>query len=64
LYVRESDTALALDSTTIESAVKALLTHAQQKGYDVAPDDVHREAISAYHVYYFDRPELMKALKK
>src|SRR6266571_7924226 len=64
LYVRESDTALAMDSTTVESAVKALLAHAERKGYVVSPDDIHREAISAYHVFYFDRPELMKALKK
>ena len=63
LYVRESDVTLAMDSTTIESAVKALLDHCQKKGYDVDPSHIYREAISGYHVYYFDRPELMRALK-
>jgi DNA invertase Pin-like site-specific DNA recombinase len=64
LYVRESDITLAMDSTTIESAIKVLVEHAAKKGYNVSPDDIHREAISGYHTYYFDRPELMKALKK
>ena len=63
LYVRESDITLAMDSTTIESAIKALLDHASQKGYDVSPEHIFREAISGYYTYYFDRPKLMEALK-
>src|SRR5438067_164914 len=52
-----------MDSTTIESAIKALLEHASKKGYDVSPEHIFREAISGYHTYYFDRPQLMNALK-
>src|SRR2546421_6100147 len=63
IYVRESDVSLAMDSTTIESAIKALLEHAKKEGYEVDPSHIFKEAISGYHVYYFDRPELMKMLK-
>lgn len=62
IYVRESDITLAMDSTTVESAIKALQEHAYKKGYDVSPDHIFREAISAYQTYYFDRPKLMLAL--
>ncbi|HEU5383645.1 MAG TPA: recombinase family protein [Ktedonobacteraceae bacterium] len=64
LYIRESDLTLALDSTTVESAKNALLAHAAKKNYEVSPDDIHVETISGYHTYYFERPELMKALRK
>lgn len=63
IYVRESDTNLAMDSTTVESATKALLNHAAKNNYDVSPEHVFKEAISGFYVYYFDRPELMKLLK-
>jgi site-specific DNA recombinase len=63
LYVRESDISLAMDSTTMESAVKALLARAEERGYLVYPENIYREAISGYYVYYFDRPELMRMLK-
>ena len=63
IYVRESDTTLAMDSTTVESAIKALLEHCEKEGYDVDPTHIFKEAISGYAVYYFDRPELMKMLK-
>jgi site-specific DNA recombinase len=63
IYVRESDTTLAMDSTTVESAVKALLDHAAKEGYEVDPTHIFKEAISGYSVYYFDRIELMKMLK-
>jgi hypothetical protein len=62
IYVRESDVSLAMDSTTIESAVKALLDHCRKEGYSVDPSHIFREAISGYSTYYFDRPELMKML--
>jgi DNA invertase Pin-like site-specific DNA recombinase len=63
IYVRESDISLAMDSTTMESAVKALLERAEQRGYIVYPENIYKEAISGYHTYYFDRPELMRMLK-
>jgi len=63
IYVRESDVTLAMDSTTIESAIKALLDHCKKKNYEVDPSHIFKEAISGYAVYYFDRPELMKMLK-
>ncbi len=63
IYVRQSDISLAMDSTTIESAIKALLDHAAKEGYEVSPEHIFKEAISGFHVYYFDRAELMKMLK-
>src|SRR4051794_18174938 len=63
IYVRESDTALAMDSTTVESAIKALVDHCAKEGYTVDPLHIYKEAISGYAVYYFDRSELMKMLK-
>ena len=63
IYVRESDISLGMDSTTIESAVKALLSRAEHQGYVVYPENIYKEAISGYHTYYFDRPGLMQMLK-
>ncbi|MFL5653357.1 MAG: recombinase family protein [Ktedonobacteraceae bacterium] len=63
IYVRESDISLAMDSTTVESAIKALLDHCQKKNYLIDPSHIFKEVISGYSVFYFDRTELMNMLK-
>src|SRR5690348_2150685 len=62
LYVRESDPTLA-DSTTIDSAVKALREHCTKEGYILQTQHEYKEAISAYSVPYYERPRLMEMLK-
>jgi len=62
LYVRESDESL-INSTTIESAAKAVRAYCQKEGYDLSPEHEYIEAISAYSVPYFQRKELMRMLK-
>ena len=61
IYVRESDVTLA-DSTTIESAVKACKDHCEKEKYLLLPQHQYKEAISAYMVPYFQRPQLMAIL--
>ena len=61
-YIRESDPTQA-DSTTIESAAKAVREYGENQGYIYEPRHEYKEAISAHSVPYFQRPELMKALK-
>jgi DNA invertase Pin-like site-specific DNA recombinase len=62
LYVRESDVTLA-DSTTIESAIKACKDHCEKENYLLLPQHEYKEAISAYTVPYFKRPQLMAMLE-
>jgi len=63
IYVRESDIGLATDSTTMESAMNAIRQYCRKEEYIVEPIHEFREAISGFSVPYFQRPELMKALK-
>ncbi len=62
IYVRESDPTLA-DSTTIDSAVKALRDHCAKEGYSLGSQHEYKEAISAYQVPYYERARLMDMLK-
>lgn len=61
-YIRESDPTLA-NSTTIESAAKAVREYSVKEGYDYSPTLEFREAISAYMIPYTERPELIKMLE-
>jgi hypothetical protein len=61
-YIRESDQTLA-DSTTIESAAKAVREYGQRQGYIYPPHLEFKEAISAYQVPYFQRKRLMDMLE-
>src|SRR5450759_1665528 len=61
-YIRESDERLA-ESTTIDSAAKAVREYGEKQGYIYDVVHEYREAIGAYSVPYFQRSELMKALK-
>lgn len=61
-YIRESDVTLA-DSTTIESAAKAVRDYGEKEGYLYPSHLEFKEAISAYSVPYFKRPQLMNMLK-
>lgn len=61
-YIRESDERLA-DSTTIDSAAKAIREYGEKQGYIYDPVHEYKEAISAYAVPYFQRVVLMNALK-
>ena len=61
-YIRESDITLA-DSTTIESAAKAVREYGERKGYVYPPHLEFKEAISAKETAYFQRPKLMEMLK-
>lgn len=62
-YIRESDTTMAADSTTMESQAKAVRQYAEKTGYsyDVSVHE-YREAISAYTVPYMERKVLLEAL--
>src|SRR6266496_4599451 len=61
-YIRESDVNLA-DSTTIESAAKAVREYGERMGYIYPPHLEFKEAISAHDVPYYQRPRLMAMLK-
>src|SRR2546421_10208526 len=60
-YIRESDITLA-DSTTIESAAKAVRLYGEKMGYIYDPQHEFREAIGAYTVPYMERKVLLEAL--
>ncbi len=61
-YIRESDPSLA-NSTTIESAAKAVREYGEKEGYiyDI-PTHEYKEAISAVTVPYTERQKLLKML--
>src|SRR5438876_657699 len=61
-YIRESDISLA-DSTTIDSAAKAVRDYGAKQGYIYEPQHEFKEAISAASNAYYDRPRLMDLLK-
>lgn len=61
-YIRESDPSLA-DSTTIESAARAVRMYGEKEGYIYEPQHEYKEAISAYNVPYMERKELLRLLK-
>lgn len=61
-YVRESDPTLA-NSTTIDSAAKAIRVYGLKMGYEYSQEHEYKEAISGYSVPYYQRAELMKAFK-
>ncbi len=61
-YIRESDERLA-DSTTIDSAAKAVREYGERQGYIYPPHLEFKEAISAYQVPYFQRKKLMEMLQ-
>ncbi|MGI9060867.1 MAG: recombinase family protein [Ktedonobacteraceae bacterium] len=60
-YIRESDINLA-DSTTIESAAKAVREYGEKMGYSYPPHLEYKEAISGHDVPYYQRPRLMDML--
>ncbi len=60
-YIRESDPSLA-NSTTIESAAKAVRQYGEKEGYLYDPGHEYKEAISAYTVPYTEREKLLKML--
>jgi site-specific DNA recombinase len=61
-YIRESDPSLA-DSTTIDSAAKAVRLYGQKEGYIYEPQHEYKEAISAYTVPYMERKKLLMMLE-
>src|SRR5205823_12118120 len=61
-YIRESDERLA-DSTTIESAAKAVRQYGERQGYLYPPHLEFKEAISAFQTPYFQRKRLMDMLE-
>src|SRR5438270_10600286 len=61
-YIRESDPTLA-NSTTIDSAAKAIRVYGMKMDFVYSPEHEYKEAISGYSVPYYQRAELMKAFK-
>src|ERR1700730_17912118 len=61
-YIRESDETLA-DSTTIDSAAKAVREYGKKEGYIYEPQHEYKEAISAYMVPYMERERLLAMLE-
>ncbi len=62
-YIRESDPSLA-DSTTIDSAAKAVRLYGQKEGYIYEPQHEYKEAISAYTVPYIMRKVRLPMVKR
>ncbi len=60
-YIRESDISLA-NSTTIESAAKAVREYGEKEGYIYEPTLEFKEAISSVTVAYTEREKLIKML--
>lgn len=60
-YIRESDVSLA-NSTTIESAAKAVREYGEKEGYIYDPTHEFKEAISSVTVPYTEREKLLKML--
>ena len=60
-YIRESDPTLA-DSTTIDSAAKAVREYGEKQGYIYEPQHEYKEAISSTEFNYLQREKLQLLL--